>query len=124
MVHQAKLQSYCMAPRYKYGYEVLRDFNHAKELDARNGNKLWQEATALELAQLHEYNTFKDLGHKASAPHGYKKIRTHLVFDCKHDGRHKVRMVADGHLTAVPVDTSVYSGVVSLHGLRTLVFLG
>jgi hypothetical protein len=113
-----------MAPRYKYGYEVLRDFNHAKELDARNGNKLWQEATALELAQLHEYNTFKDLGHKASAPHGYKKIRTHLVFDCKHDGRHKVRMVADGHLTAVPVDTSVYSGVVSLHGLRTLVFLG
>ena len=31
-------------------------------------------------------------------------------------------MVADGHLTAVPVD-SVYSGVVSLRGLRILVFL-
>ena len=76
----------------------------------------------LELAQLNEYNTFKDLGHKASAPQGYKKIRTHLVFNCKHDGRHKARMVADGHLTAVPID-SVYSGVVSLHGLCTLVFL-
>jgi len=122
MVHQAKLQSYRMAPRYKYGYEVPRDFNHAKELDARNGNKLWQEATTLELAQLHEYNTFQDLGHKAAAPQGYKKIRTHLVFNCKHDGRHKARMVADGHLTAVPID-SVYSGVVSLRGLRTLVFL-
>ena len=31
-------------------------------------------------------------------------------------------MVADGHLTKVPLD-SVYSGVVSLHGLCTLVFL-
>ena len=40
MVHQAKLQSYRMTPRYKYGYEVPRDFNHAKELDVRNGNKL------------------------------------------------------------------------------------
>ena len=31
-------------------------------------------------------------------------------------------MVTNGHLTAVPVD-SVYSGVVSLRGLRILVFL-
>ena len=31
-------------------------------------------------------------------------------------------MVADGHLTTVPVD-SVYSGVVSLHGIQMLVFL-
>ena len=31
-------------------------------------------------------------------------------------------MVTDGHLTEVPLE-SVYSGVVSLHGLRTLVFL-
>jgi hypothetical protein len=31
-------------------------------------------------------------------------------------------MVADGHLTTVPID-SVYSGVVSLRGIRTLVFL-
>ena len=31
-------------------------------------------------------------------------------------------MVADGHLTEVPLE-SMYSGVVSLHGLRMLVFL-
>jgi hypothetical protein len=40
----------------------------------------------------------------------------------KHDGRHKARLAADGHLTDVPVD-SVYSGVVSLKGLRMLIFL-
>ena len=122
MINQAKLRSYHTAPRYKYGYEIPRDFMHTKRLDDRNGNKQWQEATALELAQLQEYNTFKDYGHRGDAPNGYKKIRTHLVFDCKHDGRHKARMVADGHLTEIPVE-SVYSGVISLRGLRTLVFL-
>ena len=121
LVHQAKLRSYCLAPCYKYGYEVPHDYNHAMELDTWNGNKLWREATDLELAQLNEYDTFKDLGHQASAPQGYKKIRAHLVYDVKHDGRHKARMVADGHLTTVPVD-SVYSGDVSLHGIRMLVF--
>ena len=123
LVNQAKLRSYRLAPRYKYGYEVPRDYKHAMELDIRNGNKLWREATDLELSQLNEYNTFKDLGaFKPRHLHGYKKIRAHLVYDVKHDGRHKARMVADGHLTTVPVD-SVYSGVVSLRGIRMLVFL-
>jgi Reverse transcriptase (RNA-dependent DNA polymerase) len=71
---------------------------------------------------LNVYNTFKDLGLQALAPHGYKKIWAHLVYDVKHNGHHKARMVADGHLTTVPVD-SVYSGVVSQHGIRMLVFL-
>jgi Reverse transcriptase (RNA-dependent DNA polymerase) len=45
------------------------------------------------------------------------------VFDVKHDGRHKARLVADGHLTNVPID-SVYLGVfVSLRGFRLVLFL-
>ena len=39
----------------------------------------------------------------------------------KHDGRHKARLVADGHLTDVPLE-SVYSGVVSLKGFHLCVF--
>lgn len=70
----------------------------------------------LEFTQLNEYKTFKDFEHHDSPPHGYKKIRAHLVHDIKHDGWHKERMVADGHLTTVPID-SVYSGVVSLHSI-------
>ena len=46
----------------------------------------------------------------------------HLVFDVKHDGRHKARLVADGHLTDTPID-SVYSSVVSLRGFRLVLFL-
>jgi len=63
--------------------------------------------------QLNEYKTFKDLGKGTKAPEGYRKIRVHLVFDVKHDSRHKSRLVADGHLTEVPLD-SIYSGVISL----------
>jgi hypothetical protein len=95
---------------------------HATRLDDHNGNKQWQEATALELVQLQEYNMFKDSGHRGDAPNGYKKIHTHLIFDCKHDGHHKARMVTDRHLTMIPVE-SVYSGVISLQGLHMLVFL-
>ena len=51
-----------------------------------------------------------------------KNIRVHLIFDVKHTGRHRGRLVADGHLTDIPVD-SVYSGVVSLRGFRLLFFL-
>ncbi len=50
-------------------------------------------------------------------------IRVHLVFDVKHDRRHNARLVADGPLTEVPVN-SVYFGVVSLRGLRLMIFLG
>ncbi len=85
---------------------------------------MWQDANKLEFDQLAEYQTFRDMGPSSSnaPPAGYKKIRVHLVFDVKHDGRHKVRCVADGHLTDIPLD-SVYSGVVSLRGLRLMLFL-
>ena len=122
MVKQAKLRSYKYSPKYMFGFEIPRSYKHALELDEKNGNTRWKDATDLELAQLHEYKTFRDMGSGATIPSGYKKIRTHLIFAVKHDGRHKARMVADGHLTDVPLD-SVYSGVVSLRGLRLVVFL-
>ena len=36
-----------------------------------------------------------------------------ILYAVKYDGRHKARLVADGHLTPEPVE-SIYSGVVSL----------
>jgi hypothetical protein len=115
-VQQAKLRYYRTSPKFKYGYETPRDYAHDLDLDKRNGNNKWAEATRLELQQLHEYNTFEGKRYKSSPPPGFKKIWTHLIFDCKHDGRHKARMAADGHLTDIPLDC-VYSGVVSLQGL-------
>jgi hypothetical protein len=124
MVKQAKLRSYNTAPCYKYGFEVPRTNEQALCLDKRNGNTLWGDATVLELTQIDDYDTFIDKGHhtKVKAPIGYKKIRVHLIYDVKHDGRHKARLVADGHLTDIPLE-SVYSGVVSLRELMIVLFL-
>ena len=123
-VNQAKLKSFNNAPKFKNGYEIPRTYEQAVRFDERNGNTKWQDAIALELQQINEYETFTDSGHhtKARIPNGYKKIRVHFVFDVKHDGRHKARLVADGHLTEVPLE-SVYSGVVSLRGFRLVLFL-
>lgn len=120
MANQAKLRSYNSAPKFKYGFEVPRDYKHAMWLDKRNGNTKWSDATQLEMSQLDDYSTFRDVG--KTIPDGHKKIRVHLVYDVKHDGRHKARLVADGHLTDIPTE-SVYSGVVSLRGIRLLTFI-
>ena len=56
-----------------------------------------------------------------NAPPGYEKIRVHLIFAVKYDGRHKARLVADGNLTPEPVE-SIYSGVVALRNLKQVIF--
>ncbi len=120
MVNQAKLKSFHQSKRFKYGVEVPKNYDDAIRLDKLNGHNKWKEAIDYEIGCMNDYEVFKDNGDKQ--PHGYKKIRVHLVFDVKHDGRHRARLVADGHLTDVPAE-SVYSGVVSLRGLRMLTFL-
>jgi hypothetical protein len=124
MVNQSHIKATRNAPRYKFGYLIPCNYDEAMQFDLKNGNTLWREATNLEMSQLAEYDTFRDLGHKDTAPlpTGYKKIHTHLVYDCKHDSRHKARMVADGHLMDIPLE-SMYSGVISLRGLRIVTFL-
>jgi hypothetical protein len=106
MVNQSRIKATRNAPRYKFGYRIPCNYSEAMQFDLMNGNTLWREATDLEMSQLAEYDTFRDLGHKDTAPPptGYKKTHTHLVYDSKHDGRHKARMVADGHLTDIPLE--------------------
>ena len=95
MVNQAKLRSFRTAPKYKYGYQVPKDYEDAIRLDQRNGNNKWMAATELEMTQLDEYNTFIDKAKPGESPKGYKKIKVHPIYDVKHDGRHKAILVAD-----------------------------
>jgi hypothetical protein len=120
MVNQAKLRSYNTAKQYKYGFEVPRNYEDAVRIDQLNGNTKWQDAVQTELDSMNSYQVFDD--HGTNVPDGYKKICVYLVFDVKRDGRHKARLVADGHLTEVPLEC-VYAGVVSLRGIHILVFL-
>ena len=78
-----------------------------------------------------EYKVFKEWDkaildkHKnvTNPPKGYHRIKVHLVFAVKFDGRHKARLVADGYLNPEPIE-NIYSGVVSLRNLRLVIFLG
>jgi hypothetical protein len=63
------------------------------------------DAMALEMSQHEHYQTFRSLGKITTPPAGYTRIRVHWVFAVKHDGRHKARLVADGHLTDYPSES-------------------
>ena len=122
MINQARLKCNRTRPVYKYGFQIPRNHEEATKIDEKYGNTKWQDAEKLEIKQLFEYEAFEDKGLGADLPIGYTKIPCHFVYDVKHDGRHKARMVAGGHRTSTPID-SVYSGVVSLAGIRAVAFL-
>ena len=124
LANQAKLRSCRTSPRHKFGCELpLHDkHDNAVKLDRKNVISKWQDAIKAEIEQQQEYETCKDLGKDGMPPPDYKKTRAHFVFDAKHDGRHKARLVADGNLTEVPL-SSVCSDVVSLRGIRLVLFL-
>ena len=114
--------------KYKHGCEVPRDYADALQLDIQNGNNKWKDSIDLEIEQIKEYQAFKDYGKAVhvkdnigNAPKGYRKIRVHFVFDVKHCGKFKARLMADGHPTKEPMET-VYSGGVSLRNLRLAMF--
>jgi hypothetical protein len=125
LVKQSKLRSFRVSSKYKYGYSIPRNYKEAIKFDKQNGNTKWQDANILEHGQLSEYEVFLNKGkfHEGNIPEGYRKIKVHTIFDVKHNSRHKARALADGNLTDMLLK-SVYSGVVSLRGLCSCIFLG
>ena len=122
LANQAKLHSFRTTPIYMFGVLAPRNMQQALEIDAANGDTKWADAVAVEMSMINSYDTFTDKGKGYKPSRDYKKIRVHIVFACKHDGRRKARLVAGGHLTDTPID-SVYSSVVPLRGMRILTFL-
>ena len=117
--------------QFRSSFLIPKDYKHALQLDEQNGNSKWYDATKLEMDQINEYKVFQDHGKAkiepksrkvSNTPEGYQKIRVHLIFAVKHDGRHKARLVAGGYLTPDPIE-SIYSGVVSIRSLRLVIFL-
>jgi hypothetical protein len=106
------------APKYKFGYQIPHNYEEALRFDQINHSTKWADATKLKMSHLNDYKCFINVGiyNCDPIPEGYKKIWVHVVYDVKHDGCHKACLISDGHLTNIPIK-SVYSGVISLHGL-------
>ena len=119
------------AQTYMFGYLIPRNYMEAMQSDSENKNSKWYDAIKLEMDSMREYKVFKKWDeaildkHKKvmNPPKGYHRTKVHLVFAVKFDGRHKARLVADGHLTPEPIE-NIYSGVVPLRNLRLVIFLG
>ena len=125
-INQSKIRQVRRSAVYQFGFLIPKDYKQALQLDEQNGNSKWYDATKLEMDQINEYKVFQDHGKAqydpksrkvSNAPNGYQKIRVHLIFAVKHDGRHKARLVAGGHLSPDPIE-SIYSGVVSIRSHR------
>ena len=86
---------------HKYGIEIPR---------ARNGNTMWRDTLKKEMYNIRV--AFEILDEGAHAPHGWKQVTGHLVWDVKMDFTRKARWVLDGHKTPDPIG-STYAGVVS-----------
>ena len=130
-INQSTIRQVRRSAVYQFGFLIPEDYKQALELDEQNGNSKCYDATKLEMDQINEYKVFQDHGKAqydpksrrvSKAPNGYLKIRVHLIFAVKHDGRHKAILVAGGHLTPDPSE-SIYSGVVSIRSLRMIIFL-
>ena len=62
LLKQTKLKCLRQEPIYKFGVRVPRDSREARYLEKKEGHTRWGEAESVELKQLHDYNTFMDLG--------------------------------------------------------------
>ena len=73
-------------------------------------------ARKLEMDQIKDFQVFIDKGKFAYSkiPQEYTLITAHLIFDVKHDSRHKARFVANRNLINIGPLDSVYDGVVSM----------
>ena len=80
--------------RYKFGVRLPRNYPEALQLDKENGNTLWEDAVKLELKQIQDYGTFRDMGVGVKMDPSYSKIKVRLVFDVKASGKRKGRLVA------------------------------
>ena len=129
LINQTRIKQFRRAPKYKFGVQIPYDYKEAMKFDEENGTTKWKQATNLEVTLLDSFGVFKT-GSKArykgrklsNAPEAYQHIRSRMIYDVKHDGRHRARFVAGGHLTEIPLE-SCYSGVVSMEDVRTIVFL-
>ena len=111
----AAVKNWIRRTTHKYGIEIPRDVEHTHEIDSRNGNTMWNDALKKEM-----YNVgvaFEILDEGAHAPHGWRRVTEHLVWDVKMDFTRKARWVLDGHKTPDPIG-STYAGVVSRECVR------
>ena len=129
-IKQTKIRQVRRSQTYIFGYLIPRNYMEAMQFDSENKNSILYDAIKLQMESMLEHKVFKKCDkaildkHKKviNSPKGYYRSKVHVAFAVKFDGRHKARLVADGHLAPEPIE-NIYSGVDSLRNLRLVIFL-
>ena len=113
-----KVKSRYWSKTHKFGIELPKSVSQALAIDRKTGEDFWRRAIEKEMKNVMPAFQFLD---DDKVPDFYKPIVCHMVFDIKMDLTRKARLVAGGHLTEAPKE-STYSSVVSRDSVR-LVFM-
>jgi hypothetical protein len=118
----SKVKSKYPGRTHKYGIEIPKSMDHAKRIDAANGNTLWQDAVQEEMAKINP--ALDSIPGDVDSYVGYQRITGHLIFDIKpSEGfRRKARYVAGGHQTDSPASIT-YSSVVARDSVRIILMI-
>eukprot|EP00977_Amphora_coffeiformis_P011219 scaffold2692_cov115-Amphora_coffeaeformis.AAC.2 len=81
MVNQNKRAQRFNTVTYKFGVRLPRNVPEAYRLNKKNGNTYWADAIKLEIKQLMEYKTFRDMGRTTRIPPGYQQIPLRMFAD-------------------------------------------
>ena len=117
-----KVKKQFAAVKYKFGVQVPSTGAQAMALDKENGDHLWEEAITKEINQLLDLETFNILERGEKAPEDHTFVSLIIVFDVKHDGRRKARIVAGGHMTDTNTE-DVYTSLVGQDGVRMVTYI-
>jgi hypothetical protein len=96
----------------------------AIEFDKINGNHLWQEAIDIEIGALYKQHVFMQWtgDELPSKDNGWQYAPIRIIFDVKHDGRHKATHEIGGHVKdATGYDT--YVATVGTENVRLMVYV-
>jgi len=111
-------------PKEAYGVKVPKNVKQGIEFDKINGNHLWQEAIDIEIGAMYKQHVFMQWtgDEPPSKDNGWQYAPIRIIFDVKHDGRHKATQEIGGHVTdATGYDT--YAATVRTENVRLMVYV-
>jgi hypothetical protein len=109
---------------HKFGIRIPKTVAEALQLDAKNGNHLWEDAIKKEMNKAKVAYVLIDgctpeqvRSNKVDKLRGHQEIKCHIIFDVKMDFTRKACFVAGGHMTETP-NSLTYSSVVSRESVK------
>ena len=99
--HRVRVKHRVCKMAHKFGIKIPTNAEHEYKVDANNVNTFWQDVIQTKM-QINGI-AFKVLCEGEGSPHGWHKVKRHIVVGVKMDVNRKARRILDGHKTSDPI---------------------